>query len=128
MIGKAILIIIGGALGAMCREFIIITLPQLSNGFPLNIFIANVLASFLMGFFTALFKYKIINQYLHIMVTTGVLGGLSTFSTFIFGIWSMGMENLTTVIIYLLASLVMGFYAMLAGNKYGGIFRPYKTL
>jgi CrcB protein len=80
-----ILVFVGGAFGAMCREFIMLSVPRLADGFPMDIFVANIIAAFLLGLATSFFKNGKINQYVHLMVGTGIMGGLSTFSSFVFG-------------------------------------------
>ena len=85
MLNMIILVFVGGAFGAMCREFVMLSVPRLADGFPMDIFVANIVAAFLLGVATSLFKSNRINQYVHVMVGTGIMGGLSTFSSFVFG-------------------------------------------
>lgn len=44
-----ILIFVGGAFGAICRELLMLGVPSLSDGFPLDILAANIIASFFAG-------------------------------------------------------------------------------
>ena len=76
------LVFIGGAVGATAREFLMLLVPTLSRGFPLDILVANVVASFLIGVSTGRHDRKVINDGWHLTVTTGIMGGLSTFSSF----------------------------------------------
>ena len=39
-----ILVFVGGAVGAVLREFAMLMVPTLSRGFPLDILVANLLA------------------------------------------------------------------------------------
>ena len=71
MLNMIILIFVGGAFGAMCREFVMLSVPRLADGFPMDIFVANIVAAFLLGVATSLFKSNRINQYVHVMVGTG---------------------------------------------------------
>lgn len=59
MLDIIILVVIGGAFGAMTREFIMLMVPPLTDGFPLDILVANVVACFLLGTVTALYARKI---------------------------------------------------------------------
>ncbi|CNI38038.1 fluoride efflux transporter CrcB [Yersinia mollaretii] len=121
-----ILVFVGGAFGAMCREFIMLSVPRLADGFPMDIFIANIIAAFLLGLTTSLFKKDKINQYVHLMVGTGIMGGLSTFSSFVFGAVEM-MKNPTGVLVsicYLVASLIVGFIAVELGLMVGPKAKP----
>lgn len=121
-----ILVFVGGAFGAMCREFIMLSVPRLADGFPMDIFIANIIAAFLLGLTTSLFKKDKINQYVHLMVGTGIMCGLSTFSSFVFGAVEM-MKNPTGVLVsicYLVASLIVGFIAVELGLMVGPKEKP----
>ena len=72
---------------------------------------------------TSLFKSNRINQYVHVMVGTGIMGGLSTFSGFVFGAVQMMNDpaGVFVSVCYLVASLVTGFVAvelgLIAGAK-----------
>lgn len=123
MLNLIVLVFVGGAFGAMCREFVMLSVPRLADGFPMDIFVANIVAAFLLGLATSLFKSNRINQYVHVMVGTGIMGGLSTFSSFVFGAVEM-MKDPSGVLVsicYLVASLVVGFAAvelgLFAGSK-----------
>lgn len=121
-----ILVFVGGAFGAMCREFIMLSVPHLADGFPMDIFAANIIAAFLLGLATSFFKKDKINQYVHLMVGTGIMGGLSTFSSFVFGAVEM-MKNPTGILVsicYLVASLIVGFIAVELGLMIGPKEKP----
>ena len=45
MINRVILVLVGGAFGAMLREYLMLSVPQI-DGLPLDILVANVGASF----------------------------------------------------------------------------------
>jgi CrcB protein len=52
-------------------------------GFPFGTLIVNVLGSFLMGFLASYFAFQTgIPQHVRLFLTTGVLGGFTTFSAF----------------------------------------------
>ncbi|MFA3780024.1 fluoride efflux transporter CrcB [Yersinia sp. 1652 StPb PI] len=126
MLNLIILVFVGGAFGAMCREFIMLSVPRLADGFPMDIFVANIIAAFLLGLATSLFKKDKINQYVHLMVATGIMGGLSTFSSFVFGAVEM-MKNpggILVSICYLVASLIIGFIAVELGLMVGPKEKP----
>ena len=64
-----------------------------------------------------MFKSNGINQYIHVMVGTGIMDGLSTFSSFVFGAVQM-MNDPAQVFVsvcYRVASLVAGFVAVALG-------------
>lgn len=110
-------IFIGGALGAIIRELLMINVPSLSDSFPMDIFVANILAAFLLGITAALFQHKRINQYANAFIATGVMGGLSTFSSFIYGSLEIMQHpnKLWVGICYIAISLIIGFIAVMLG-------------
>lgn len=126
MLNFIILIFVGGAFGAVCREILMLAVPRLSDGFPMDIFIANIVAAFLLGLATSLFKQNRINQYVHMMVATGIMGGLSTFSSFVFGAVEMMKDPVSILIAisYLVISLAVGFLAVELGLGLGSKVKP----
>ena len=98
--------------------------PTLSHGFPLDILVANVIASFLIGFSTARHNRRVINDGWHLMVTTGIMGGLSTFSSFAYATSVLMKASMTSALVaaaYVLISLVMGYVAVIIGMRVGGM-------
>lgn len=113
MYGLILVVFIGGALGAMVRECLMLLIPTLSSGFPLDIFIANIIASFLLGYATYHHRLKNISDDMILLFGAGALGGMSTFSSFIYGAVSEfnqpGKEWIS--ITYVISSLIIGFLA-----------------
>jgi CrcB protein len=75
---------VGGALGSMAR-YLIAGWVQSSawTGFPYGIFIVNVTGGFIMGVFTEAMALRFnVSPEARAFLTTGVLGGYTTFSTF----------------------------------------------
>jgi CrcB protein len=117
-----LLVFIGGAVGATARELLMLLVPTLSRGFPLDILVANVFASLLIGFSTGRHSRKVISAGWHLMVTTGIMGGLSTFSSFAYASTVLMKASMTGALVgaaYILASLVMGYIAVIIGMKIG---------
>lgn len=117
----ALLIFVGGAFGSLCREFLMLATPKIADGFPLDIFVANIIAAFLLGLVTSLFNRKMISKNINFLLATGVMGGLSTFSSFIFGAQQIMMEpsKMVVAIVYLVISVVVGFIVVELGMKFG---------
>ena len=118
----ALLVFTGGAVGAVAREFLMLLVPTLSRGFPLDILIANVVASFLIGVSTSRHNRKAIGDGWHLVVTTGVMGGLSTFSSFSYASSVLMKASMTGALVaaaYVLISLVMGYVAVVVGMRVG---------
>jgi fluoride exporter len=118
-----LLVFIGGAVGAVAREFLMLLVPTLSHGFPLDILVANAAAALLIGCSTGRYNRKVINAGWHLTVTTGTTGGLSTFSSFVYASSVLMKASLTGALVaaaYVLASLVIGYGAVVVGMKIGG--------
>jgi fluoride exporter len=122
-LGFAVLLVfIGGAVGAIARELLMLLVPTLSRGFPLDILVANVFASFLIGFSTGRHSRKAINDTWHLMVTTGIAGGLSTFSSYAYASTVLMKASVSGALVaaaYVLISLMMGYIAVIFGMKLG---------
>ena len=74
---------IGGALGSLFRWFLGIRLNGLFTGMPLGTFAANVIAGYVIGVAVAGFaRAPQIAPEWRLFIITGLMGGLSTFSTF----------------------------------------------
>ncbi|HGV3503428.1 CrcB family protein [Providencia sp. PROV259] len=112
-----ILVFIGGAIGAISRELLMVSVPTMNDHFPLDIFIANILASLLLGIVAGLLMRKKIGQGMNAFFATGVMGGLSTFSSFVYGaVEIMKYPGAFLVVVsYLILSVVIGFAAIYIG-------------
>lgn len=117
----AILVFIGGAIGAIFRELLMISVPKMADQFPLDIFIANISASFLLGIVAGLLTSKRIGQSMNTFFATGVMGGLSTFSSFVYGAVEIMKypQYLWTGVVYLILSVVVGFIVIYFGYILG---------
>jgi CrcB protein len=74
---------VGAALGAWLRWWLGIALNHVVPTLPLGTLAANLIGGFLMGIAMALMEhYQTLSPELRLFVTTGFLGGLTTFSTF----------------------------------------------
>jgi len=123
MINTVILVLVGGAVGAMLREFAMLAVPRLADGFPMDIFVANIVAAFLLGLVTALHSRKVLSDSVNTMLGTGVMGGLSTFSSFVYAsvvLMAASTQSALVAVVYVVASIVVGYLAVVAGLKLGG--------
>src|SRR3569832_1150233 len=79
-----IVVFLGGGLGAALRHGINIAVARmLGAGFPYATFFINVTGSFVMGLIAAWFAFKgDASQHWRLFLTTGFLGGYTSFSTF----------------------------------------------
>jgi len=81
---KIIYVGIGGCIGAMARYLITMHSSKLFNSsIPLGTLIANVIGGFLIGVIMEIsMSTELISPNLKLFLTTGIMGGLTTFSTF----------------------------------------------
>lgn len=84
MVGGYLAIFVGGGLGAALRHAVNRTsLTYFGSAFPYGTLIVNVVGGLLMGVLTELFLVKGGgSQEFRLFLTTGFLGGFTTFSTF----------------------------------------------
>jgi fluoride exporter len=123
VVNIVILVFVGGALGAMLREFIMLMVPKLADSFPLDILVANLVATFLLGLVTALHRRQIASDETNMLIGTGIMGGLSTFSSFAYGavvLMSASTASAVVASFYVVISLVLGYIAVAVGLKLGG--------
>lgn len=74
---------IGGFLGSVARAYSV----HLSNKyipieFPLGVLLVNIIGSFIIGVLFAYFSHVTVSTSVKAFLTTGFLGGLTTYSTF----------------------------------------------
>ena len=101
MVNTVMLVFVGGALGATLREFAMLMVSNLADKFPLDILVANLVAAFLLGLVTALHRRQIVSEGAELLVGTGIAGGLSTFSSFVYGaVVLMSASTASAVVAY----------------------------
>ena len=78
------IVFLGAGLGGALRHGVNVGAAKLFGfGFPFGTFIVNVVGSFIMGLFVGYFAYRSgIPQHVRLFLTTGILGGFTTFSSF----------------------------------------------
>ena len=123
MINFVILVLVGGGLGAMLREFVMLMVPNPMDGFPLDILVANLVAAFLLGLVTALHGRRVLSDDVYVLLGAGIMGGMSTFSSFVYGsvvLMHTSIASAAVATVYVVVSLVLGYCAIILGEKLGG--------
>ncbi|HEX7930063.1 MAG TPA: fluoride efflux transporter CrcB [Sphingomicrobium sp.] len=79
-----LIVFAGAGIGGALRHGVNLGAARLFGfGFPFGTLIVNVLGSFLMGLFAGYFAFRTgIPQHTRLFLTTGLLGGFTTFSAF----------------------------------------------
>jgi CrcB protein len=114
-----LIVFLGGGVGAALRHAVNLLSARLfGTDFPYNTMFENISGSFAMGLVVAYFAYKSgAPQHWRLFITTGILGGYTTFSAF----------SLDSVLLYergqvVLAALnVVGSVALSIGGLMAGI-------
>jgi CrcB protein len=117
-----ILVFVGGAMGAMLRELLMLIVPSVADEFPLDILAANLVASLLLGLVAALHSRRVVSDGVYMLVGTGFTGGLSTFSSFAYGVSVLIAASAARAILalaYVATSLMLGYIAVVVGEKIG---------
>ena len=121
------LVFFGGAAGAILRELFMVLTPKLTDNFPLDILVANLLACVLLGVVTGLYRRRAVSEGTNVLLGTGVAGGLSTFSSFAYGtvvLMSGSAASAGVAAAYVLTSLFLGYVAVLCGERLAARSRP----
>ena len=113
-----VLVAMGGALGAAARYLTGVGVARvLATGFPWSTLVVNVAGSFFMGAVieTVALKYSV-SQEVRAFLTTGFLGGFTTFSAFAldFAVLIERGRDLAAMA-YLTASVTLSIIALFAG-------------
>jgi len=79
-----IIVFAGAGLGGALRHGVNLAAARLFGyGFPFGTLAVNVIGSFLIGLLAGYFAFRTgISQHLRLFLTTGILGGFTTFSAF----------------------------------------------
>ena len=116
----ALIVFAGGGLGAVIRHLVNQGVTRLlGSEFPWGVMLINISGSFIMGLAAAFFAFKADaswSQPIRLFLTTGVLGGYTTFSAFSLDVvllWERG-EPLQAMV-YVLGSVVLSVLGLFAG-------------
>jgi fluoride exporter len=115
-----LVVFLGAGLGGVVRHLVNLTIPRLLGvGFPFATLFINVTGSLLMGLLMGYFAFKdgeSWTQSMRLFLTTGVLGGYTTFSTFSLDfLFLMERGDSGLALLYAAASIVFGFLGVFAG-------------
>ena len=82
---RYLIVFLGAGIGGALRHGVNVWAARAFGfGFPFGALIVNVAGSFLMGLLAGFFAYRagLVPQHMRLFLTTGVLGGFTTFSAF----------------------------------------------
>ena len=113
-----LIVFVGGGIGAAMRHGVnLVAARLLGTGFPWGTLTVNVAGSLAMGALAAYFAFKAeASQSARLFLTTGVLGGFTTFSAFSLDavlLYERGQSGLALA--YVVGSVVISITALVAG-------------
>ncbi len=113
-----VIVFLGGGIGAALRHGINIAAARaLGTGFPYGTILINIVGSLAMGLIAEYFALKgALPQHVRLFLTTGILGGFTTFSAFSLEaalLYERG--QLAGAAVYVIASVVLAIAALFAG-------------
>lgn len=114
-----LIVFAGGGIGAALRHgFNVLFARAFGTAFPYATLFENVTGSLAMGLLIATFAFKSdIPQHMRLFLTTGILGGYTTFSTFSLDtalLYERG-DNLGMAALYVLLSVALSIGGLFAG-------------
>ncbi|MEI8377067.1 MAG: fluoride efflux transporter CrcB [bacterium] len=111
-------VFLGGGIGSVLRYWCnLFVARNFAYVFPFATFFENILGSLFLGFVLGIFMFKTnLNPQMKLFLTVGIAGGFTTFSTFTFETFSLlKAGHISLAIIYPLASIILGFFAVVLG-------------
>lgn len=118
---KLLLIALGGAFGSVMRYLVAGAMQQwmAPRLFPVGTLTVNVVGCLCIGFLNTLFDATLVRPEYRVLLTVGVLGGFTTFSTFGWetlasvneGDWTRALSNVALNNVIGLAAAWVGFRA-----------------
>jgi len=117
---QTILVFIGGGIGAALRHGVNVGAARvLGVAFPWGTLIVNVVGSLAMGLLAAWFAFRTdmgLTQHARLFLTTGILGGFTTFSAFSLDVALLWERNAVgQAAAYVAASLILSVACLFAG-------------
>jgi len=113
-----LIVFLGGGIGAMMRHGVNVAAARLlGTNFPFGTLAVNVTGSLIMGLLAAYFGFRSgASQHWRLFLTTGILGGYTTFSTFSLDVavlYERGEFGLA--FLYVLVSVLVSIAALFGG-------------
>ena len=113
------IVFLGAGIGGALRHGVNVWAGRVFGyGFPFGTLIVNVIGSFVMGLLVGFFAYRagLVPQHMRLFLTTGVLGGFTTFSAFsLDAALLFERHNYAMALTYMVGSVVASIVALFVG-------------
>lgn len=122
MIKNILLVALGGSIGSVLRYLISTYMPKTigSVSFPFGTLTANLAGCLMIGLFSAMALKGEISESTRLLLTVGLCGGFTTFSTFINeNMMYLKADNILYFALYTGISVTLGLIAVWCGNQIG---------
>lgn len=123
MVRDLALVFIGGGVGSVARygvQLLMRGCGVAAGGFPWSTFAVNLAGSFLIGLFYAMSGRLALSTEMRLLLTVGLCGGFTTFSTFANdGLLLLRHGAVGMFALYALSSAVLGLACVFAGGWCG---------
>jgi CrcB protein len=113
-----LIVFLGGGLGAALRHGINVAAARaFGTAFPYSTFFINVTGSFVMGLVAGYFAFKgDASQHWRLFLTTGILGGYTTFSAFsLDAVLLYERGEIGSALFYVVGSVVLALLGLMLG-------------
>jgi fluoride exporter len=117
---QTLLVFLGGGIGAAARHGVNVAAARwLGTAFPWGTLTVNIVGSLAMGLLAAWFAFRAdagLTQHARLFLTTGILGGFTTFSAFSLDAVVMWERDAFIMVgVYVVVSVVVSILALFAG-------------
>lgn len=114
-----VFVFLGGGIGSVLRYLLTIGIQRPSeSAFPWATFLINILGCILIGVFYALSARLQFNQETRLLLTVGICGGFTTFSTFSNeSLQLLRSGSYLLFFLYVMGSILLGIAGVLLGNN-----------
>ncbi|MFZ1976920.1 MAG: fluoride efflux transporter CrcB [Bacteroidota bacterium] len=122
MVRNYLYVFFGGGLGSSLRYWLSGVIPRYTGSqFPYGILIVNIIGCFFIGFLmSALEERFLMNSSLRVLLTIGIIGGFTTFSTFSYETLAMMRDSeFLKASLYVGLSLTLGLGGTYLGSLMG---------
>ena len=116
MLKSLLCVFLGGGIGSVLRYTLSLVITVTNGAFPLATLTANLIGSFAIGAFYAISSKLGWPQDIRLLLTTGLCGGFTTFSTLTYESYNLLRNQCyTTLAIYIIASILLGAFMVWLG-------------